>query len=165
MTVCSFLPPSRFAKATRESRAMHVCVCVLIACLPMLCVHTRLCFFVCSREVGGEKAGGERANLYKLWRIQGHPFMFCQPAVKQFPIKVVLNSSVIPIPASQFPPSTLGVFQHHPFSPLHVHHISPAERSSRQAVEVMFSMPVEAVSDPTFSCFQSSQSQISLYCL
>lgn len=28
--------------------------------------------------------------------------MFCQPAVKQLPIKAVLNSAVIPIPASQF---------------------------------------------------------------
>lgn len=53
-----FIPSSATVCKGRAS------VCVLMVCLPVLCVHTRLCFFVCSQEVGGEKAGGESANLY-----------------------------------------------------------------------------------------------------
>lgn len=76
--------------------------------------HTRMwCVFQCSVRMlprlrhnanGCEEAaeGGEImcANPYLLWRIQGHPFMFCQPSVNHFPIKGVLNSAVIPISSS-----------------------------------------------------------------
>lgn len=46
--------------------------------------------------------------------------MLRQAAVKPFPIKAVLNSAVIPIPASQFGVHYLegeeGVFKHRPVS-------------------------------------------------
>lgn len=99
-----------------HAREKNVSVCPTSVCLPVWCVRSKPYFCVFAR--GWEKAGEEGANLYKLWRIQGHPFMCCQPAVKHFPIKAVLNSAVIPIPASQFGSTTLGVFEHHPFSSL-----------------------------------------------
>lgn len=55
-----------------------------------------------------------RANPYLLWRIQGHPFMFCQPSVNHCPIKVVLNSAVIPISSSRFRFTVSEVLRHFP---------------------------------------------------
>lgn len=86
------------------------------ASLPVLYVHARLYFCVCTR--GSEREG---ACLYQLWGIQGRPFMFCQPAVKQLPIKAALNSAVIPIPASQFGVHHFGMeggVKHQPLSSL-----------------------------------------------
>lgn len=49
--------PSSATVCTRESRDTRVCV-------SQCCVFTPDCIFVCSQEVGGEKAGEESANLY-----------------------------------------------------------------------------------------------------
>lgn len=59
----------------------------------------------CSHQIGC--VGGREtpcANLHPLWRIQGHAFMFRQPLVNQFPIKVVLDSAATPVPAPCFSP-------------------------------------------------------------
>lgn len=94
-------PPPLSLKTVWESRDTHVCVSPCDAGSyqsVFLCVHTHVCLMEGWTENAGE---GAIANPYSLWRIQGHSFMFCQPSVNQFPIKVLLNSAVIPIPASR----------------------------------------------------------------
>lgn len=108
--LCVHPPPS--LKRVRESRDTLVCVspcdvdsyqCAFVWCC--VCASVCVCAHVCLMEGWRENAGeGESANPYSLWRIQGHSFMFCQPSVDQFPIKVLLNSAVIPIPVSRFLP-------------------------------------------------------------
>lgn len=92
------------------------CICILYVSLcharsyqsALGCVCLCACLYVCVylRDREREEKARDRemlcANPYSLWRIQGHPFMFCQPSVIQFPIKVVLNSAVIPISSSRF---------------------------------------------------------------
>lgn len=89
---------------------IHVlCVC-MCPFLRVMLVPIRaccgVCICVCVRDSGREEKVRDRgmpcANPYSLWRIQGHPFMFCQPSVNQFPIKVMPNSAVIPISSSRF---------------------------------------------------------------
>lgn len=90
--------------STRSYRSvLGVCACVLCAC-------------VCLKKSGGGRREGEMlcANPYSLWRIQGHSFMFCQPSVNQFPIKVVLNSAVIPMSSSRFRFTVPEALKHFP---------------------------------------------------
>lgn len=132
VTVCSSTPPppihahtyTHFPVKESVRRQTHSCVAIpTYVFLPVMCIPVSVCVCamdgcVCVRaracvwESGREKAGeGESANPYSLWRIQGHSFMFCQPSVNQFPIKVVLNSAVIPIPSSRFRLTVSGVFR------------------------------------------------------
>lgn len=100
---------------------VRACVCVSV-CVPLCDERTCACMFVCSnvskresRRARRERGREEQcANPYSLWRIQGHPFMFCQPSVNQFPIKVVLNSAVIPISSSRFPLTVSEVLKQFP---------------------------------------------------
>ncbi len=123
--------------------SVRVCVCVCFR--GVICVHVCVCVCVFERqwEWKGESRRGRRegergregemlcANPYSLWRIQGHPFMFCQPSVNQFPIKVVLNSAVIPISSSRF---RLTVSEHFPCLPSDllqcVRHVLPGQTRS-----------------------------------
>lgn len=83
---------------------MFLSVCVCMCSYQRVCLCARVLVCLRAREREERMRDGEMlcANPYSLWRIQGHPFMFCQPSVNQFPIKVVLNSAVIPISSSRF---------------------------------------------------------------
>lgn len=76
--------------------------------------HRRVFVWVSDGERGRGERDGEVlcANPYWLWRIQGHPFMFCQPSVNHFPIKALLNSAVIPISSSRFHLTVLEALKH-----------------------------------------------------
>lgn len=108
---------------THTHTCFLVCWCALLSeCVWVLCVLL-LCLRVLERQCewrgeSRESRKGRRemlcANPYSLWRIQGHPFMFCQPAVNQFPIKVVLNSAVIPISSSRSRLAVSGALKQFP---------------------------------------------------
>lgn len=59
-----FIPSSATVCKGRARKQTHACVWVYWWCVSQCCVFTPDCVFVCSQEVGGEKAGGESANLY-----------------------------------------------------------------------------------------------------
>lgn len=109
---CVFIPPPPTLAKESAGKQRHPCMCFSLWCgflsecaFVWCCVLLCVCAHVCLMEGWRENAGeGESANPYSLWRIQGHSFMFCQPSVNQFPIKVLLNSAVIPIPVSRFSP-------------------------------------------------------------
>lgn len=96
----------------RECEKAETLMRVNNMCFSLIYIPPRVCVFLCLKEGGKEKAGGDSANPYTLWRIQGHSFMFCQPPVKQFPIKALLNSAVIPITASQVHLTVSRVLKH-----------------------------------------------------
>lgn len=108
---------------------MYTCMRFCQSRLILVVVRVRVCVYLTDMRVERGKQGrrerdGEMlcANPYSRWRIQGHSFMFCQPSVNQFPIKVVLNSAVIPISLLRFcfttttaPPLTVSeVLKHFP---------------------------------------------------
>lgn len=113
VTVCSFLsnPPSPLSlkRVWKSREGAVVCTCMRFYQSRLILVVVRVRVYLTDMRVERGKQGrrerdGEMlcANPYSRWRIQGHPFMFCQPSVNQFPIKVVLNSAVIPISLSRF---------------------------------------------------------------
>lgn len=112
--------PHTTTTLTKDSvrKQRHPCMCVSLWC-GFLSECVFVCTHVCLMEGWTENAGeGEIANPYSLRRIQGHSFMFCQPSVNQFPIKVLLNSAVIPIPASRLFASLFQLrFKHPPMFP------------------------------------------------
>lgn len=101
-----------------SSCAVHCCHgCAHAGCVVVL--YLRVFERQCKRRRESRKGRREMlcANPYSLWRIQGHPFMFCQPAVNQFPIKVVLNSAVIPISSSRSRLAVSGALKQFPCLP------------------------------------------------
>lgn len=108
-----FNPPSPLSLKrvwkSREGAVVYTCMRFCQSRLILVVVRVRVCVYLTDMRVERGKQGrrerdGEMlcANPYSRWRIQGHSFMFCQPSVNQFPIKVVLNSAVIPISLFRF---------------------------------------------------------------